>query len=392
MTADFEGHASTADWCSSIFWERYPGNPYGNPMFPLPLAMQASPDGLLLGRPPEATNTAFAFATPFGYNNAPMRITTGGLSGGQFAVAAVGDWTVTPRWSDDGRTLEATFGHGMPFVYARSNGGRPVIDPRTSLGFELIEIAGREACFRIAGDVYAAYASPERTWQYANGVLITDQLVPNDTFAVACLPDATAETRAMFLAAADARVIDSRASWSYDAANSEVVAEFEFILEPNTRATPIVALFRHQWLHAEIEPGDYLPTDLATSRGEMKLVPTASFTVRHPFNGLLPNLPDGHKCKRLHGHSFRVRVYVEGEPDPELGWIVDFADIAEACEPIRRRLDHYYLNEIEGLENPTSEVLARWIWKRLKPDMPQLSRVVINETCTSGCIYRGEDD
>ena len=292
VTADFEGHASTADWCSSIFWERYPGNPYGNPMFPLPLAMQASPDGLLLGRPPEATNTAFAFATPFGYNNAPMRITTGGLSGGQFAVAAVGDWTVTPRWSDDGRTLEATFGHGMPFVYARSNGGRPVIDPRTSLGFELIEIAGREACFRIAGDVYAAYASPERTWQYANGVLITDQLVPNDTFAVACLPDATAETRAMFLAAADARVIDSRASWSYDAANSEVVAEFEFILEPNTRATPIVALFRHQWLHAEIEPESYLPTDLATSRGEMKLVPTASFTVRHPFNGLLPNLPD----------------------------------------------------------------------------------------------------
>ena len=81
VTADFEGHASTADWCSSIFWERYPGNPYGNPMFPLPLALQASPDGLLLGRPPEATNTAFAFATPFGYDNAPMRITTGGLTG-----------------------------------------------------------------------------------------------------------------------------------------------------------------------------------------------------------------------------------------------------------------------------------------------------------------------
>ncbi|OUX00594.1 MAG: hypothetical protein CBD91_06405, partial [Phycisphaeraceae bacterium TMED231] len=240
VTADFEGHASTADWCSSIFWERYPGNPYGNPMFPLPLALQASPDGLLLGRPPEATNTAFAFATPFGYDNAPMRITTGGLTGGDFAVAAVGDWTVTPRWSGGGRTLEATFGHGMPFVYAKSDGGRPVIDPRTSLGFELIEISGREACFRIAGDVYAAYASPGRTWQYTNGVLITDLLVPNDTFAVACLPDATAETRTMFLAAADARVIDARAAWSYDAETAAVLATFEFILEPGTKATPIV--------------------------------------------------------------------------------------------------------------------------------------------------------
>ena len=105
---------------------------------------------------------------------------------------------------------------------------------------------------------------------------------------------------------------------------------------------------------------------------------------------LLPNVPDGHKCKRLHGHSYRVRVCVEGEPDLKLGWVVDFAEIREACEPIRRRLDHYYLNEIEGLENPTSEVLARWIWRRLKPVLPILSTVEVSETCTSGCAYRGE--
>jgi 6-pyruvoyltetrahydropterin/6-carboxytetrahydropterin synthase len=105
---------------------------------------------------------------------------------------------------------------------------------------------------------------------------------------------------------------------------------------------------------------------------------------------LLPNVPDGHKCKRLHGHSFRVRVYVEGEPDPELGWIVDFADITEACEPIRRRLDHYYLNEIEGLENPTSEILARWIWRYLKPTLSILSEIEVSETCTSGCTYQGD--
>ena len=104
---------------------------------------------------------------------------------------------------------------------------------------------------------------------------------------------------------------------------------------------------------------------------------------------MLPHVPDGHKCKRLHGHTFCVRAYVEGEPDSELGWVVDFADVAEACEPLRRQLDHYYLNEIEGLENPTSEVLARWIWLRLKPTLPMLSKVEVSETCTSGCAYRG---
>jgi 6-pyruvoyltetrahydropterin/6-carboxytetrahydropterin synthase len=105
---------------------------------------------------------------------------------------------------------------------------------------------------------------------------------------------------------------------------------------------------------------------------------------------LLPNVPDDHKCKRLHGHSYRVRVCVEGELDPTLAWVVDFAEVATAFEPIRLRLDHYYLNEIEGLENPTSEVLAKWIWARLRPALPNLSRVEVSETCTAGCVYRGD--
>jgi 6-pyruvoyltetrahydropterin/6-carboxytetrahydropterin synthase len=104
----------------------------------------------------------------------------------------------------------------------------------------------------------------------------------------------------------------------------------------------------------------------------------------------LPNVPEGHKCRRMHGHSFRVRVYVSGDPDPGIGWIMDFSDIKAAVEPIRVRLDHYLLNEIEGLENPTSEQLVRWIWARLKPNLPLLSSIQIMETCSSGCIYRGE--
>src|SRR5687768_3573617 len=106
----------------------------------------------------------------------------------------------------------------------------------------------------------------------------------------------------------------------------------------------------------------------------------------------LPNVPEGHKCARLHGHSFRVEVHVRGDVDPELGWVMDFAEIKAACRPLIDRLDHRYLNEIEGLENPTSEVLARWIWPRLKPDLPALSRIAVRETCTSGCSYAGEDE
>jgi 6-pyruvoyltetrahydropterin/6-carboxytetrahydropterin synthase len=104
----------------------------------------------------------------------------------------------------------------------------------------------------------------------------------------------------------------------------------------------------------------------------------------------LPTFPDGHKCRRLHGHSFRFDVVVEGEVDPAKGYLIDYGDIKKAAEPVVRRLDHYYLNEISGLENPTSENLARWLWGELKPLLPELSAIVVHETCTTTCEYRGK--
>jgi 6-pyruvoyltetrahydropterin/6-carboxytetrahydropterin synthase len=103
----------------------------------------------------------------------------------------------------------------------------------------------------------------------------------------------------------------------------------------------------------------------------------------------LPNVPAGHKCARLHGHSFAVELSVGGEPGPDTGWIMDFADVKRAFQPLYDQLDHHYLNDVEGLENPTSEMLAIWIWQRLKPALPQLSCVTVHETCTSGCRYTG---
>lgn len=104
----------------------------------------------------------------------------------------------------------------------------------------------------------------------------------------------------------------------------------------------------------------------------------------------LPNVGADHKCKRLHGHSFKIELHVSGDIDSQLGWVVDFDYITEKFRPILQQLDHRYLNEIKGLENPTSENLACWIWRNLSPELPQLKQVTVKETCTAGCIYRGE--
>ena len=104
----------------------------------------------------------------------------------------------------------------------------------------------------------------------------------------------------------------------------------------------------------------------------------------------LPTFPDGHKCRRLHGHSFRFEVIVAGAVDTDRGYLVDYGEIKRVCKPVIDRLDHYYLNEIEGLANPTSENLARWLWERIRPELPQLTAIVVHETCTASCEYQGK--
>ena len=135
------------------------------------------------------------------------------------------------------------------------------------------------------------------------------------------------------------------------------------------------------------DSGPVLDTS-ATSGEVVRLVREFTFEAAHH----LPNVPPGHKCGRLHGHSFRVDVICEGQIDPTTGWLIDFADIKEAVQPVIGQLDHSYLNEIEGLSNPTSENLSRWIWRRLRPALPMLSKISVHETCTSGCIYEGQEE
>lgn len=124
---------------------------------------------------------------------------------------------------------------------------------------------------------------------------------------------------------------------------------------------------------------------MSRERRHVRLVREFSFEAAHR----LPFAPEGHKCARLHGHSFHVELVCEGEVDPNVGWLVDFGEIKRAFDPLVERLDHRYLNEIDGLENPTAENLAHWIWVRVKARLPLLVQVNVAETCTSRCEYRG---
>ena len=104
----------------------------------------------------------------------------------------------------------------------------------------------------------------------------------------------------------------------------------------------------------------------------------------------LPYVQPEHKCARPHGHSYRVTVSVVGEVDEKAGWVMDFGRVNEVVGPLVKQLDHASLNEIEGLDNPTSERLAKWLWDRIRPGLPGLEAVTVCETDTSSCTYRGK--
>ena len=103
----------------------------------------------------------------------------------------------------------------------------------------------------------------------------------------------------------------------------------------------------------------------------------------------LPNVPDDHKCRRMHGHTFNIEIHIGGPVNREIGWIMDFADIKTICDPVIKQLDHRVLNDIKGLNNPTSENLAKWIWEKVNPQLSGLKKIIVSETCSTGCVFRG---
>ena len=118
-----------------------------------------------------------------------------------------------------------------------------------------------------------------------------------------------------------------------------------------------------------------------------ELIKTFRFEAAHT----LPKAPADHKCRRMHGHSYRVDIHITGQVDPQTGWVMDFGTIKEVVHPILEELDHRCLNEIPGLENSTSELLAKYLWERIAPALPGLSGITIWESDTSRCVYRGDE-
>lgn len=104
----------------------------------------------------------------------------------------------------------------------------------------------------------------------------------------------------------------------------------------------------------------------------------------------LPNVPDDHKCKQIHGHTYKLTIFIEGPLDEKLGWVADFAVVKRDIKAIIDIVDHKMLNDIPGLENPTCELLGKWLWDKIKVQIPLLKRIELNETPTSGVVYEGE--
>lgn len=147
------------------------------------------------------------------------------------------------------------------------------------------------------------------------------------------------------------------------------------------RASAFVNFFRSRRQRLALKGPDVL-------RGGMKFRLTKDFTFEAAQT--LPNAPEGHKCRQMHGHSFKVEVTVEGERVGDVGWFYDHADISKAMRPLLEKLDHGYLNEVPGLENPTIENMCAWFWEKLAPQCPGLAEIVVHETPTARCSLRAQ--
>jgi len=120
--------------------------------------------------------------------------------------------------------------------------------------------------------------------------------------------------------------------------------------------------------------------------GTMQIFKKFTFDSAH----FLPNVPEGHKCRNIHGHTYHLSVFIDDKLDPHLNWVMDFSAIYKAIDPIIKSIDHKLMNDIPGLENPTCEQIAIWLWDQIKPQIPQLIKIELNETPTSGVIYTGK--
>jgi endoglucanase Acf2 len=288
VTADFTGPPPTNDWWSSLIWAYDPADPaapFSQPMFPHPLAVQAEAGGLGLAYPTRPVIDERGYFFPYAKE---LLVGVEGLAARQTQVAGASDWVVTAEWSDDHRTLRATFGHGLPFVYCQARGGRPVVELPAAARVWRLE--GATAAVTVEGHAYGLFLPTGGRWSREGSRLLGASAT---AFSVGVLPDESAASLALFRAHAFAFVTDSQVSWAYDEPSATLTTTFKVRTadqDPagHTAPEPLLALYPHQWRHSELPRtlGNY-----TSPRGRMPLIAAASFRTRLPFTGVLPVLP-----------------------------------------------------------------------------------------------------
>ncbi|HEY2515176.1 MAG TPA: glycosyl hydrolase [Polyangiaceae bacterium] len=285
VTPDFHELPTTNDWWSSLLWA-FDDDPYSRAMFPHPLAVKAEAGGLGVGYPSEPQVAARSYRYPYAPD---LHLSTTGLHAPDARVKAWSDWTVTGSWTDGAKHLEATFGHGLPFVYARTGGdARITVEGDARVWSEHGEVLG----VTVHGHDYGLFAPTGGAWKKDGAAFVSD-LAGKGFFTVAVLPDHAPETLELFRRHAYAFVTGTRVSWSYDPKGAKVTSHFEAttaLAEPGADRIdePLLSLYPHQWkaTRAPLAKASY-----ASPRGPMRLLAAKSFDVERPFHGVLPALP-----------------------------------------------------------------------------------------------------
>ncbi|MEU8270646.1 glycosyl hydrolase [Sphaerisporangium sp. NPDC049002] len=283
ITSAVTAKVPTNDWWSSLAFQRYAGNPYSENMYAHPLAFHAVAGGLEVSYPTSPTISA----SQYDYTHArDLTLGVTGLNAPSTQVDGWSDWTVTPYWSDGARTLRATIGHGLPFVYATPSGGNAQVSfvATPTIWADRGNVLGAT----VNGHDYALFAPTGTDWTIA-GTAATVALGGKNYYSVAALPARGALD--LFAKYAYSFVTGTKVSWSYDEAAARLTTTYTATTtaKEGTETGTLQALYRHQWL-ATTDP---LTTYTYVSpRGTMKLREGASFSTRQTFHGVLPALPD----------------------------------------------------------------------------------------------------
>ena len=343
VSSSFVGAPPTNEYWSSLIWKRDPTQPFGAPMYPLPLAIKAQADGLDLGRVTTPAISQRGYSFGFGQAQAAMRITVSGLVAQDVLVDKAGDWSATALWrsTSPARELRVTFARGSPFVYGSAPGGTVVIRFNALAGPATVwSNTGSTLGVTIGGVPYALFAPTGRTWTVSSSqASVNFASSAASYFSIATLPSQSTQALSLFQQHAYAFVTDTRVSWSYDATNAKVNASFQFLTQAmeGTQTSPLVCLFRHQWLNSSMPLTSWT---YPSPRGQMKLAAASTVTASFPFAGLVPNFPNTGAMTQAELYTLIDQVYQEPNLNPSgdsygsgkaYGRIAQLIPLAEQC-------------------------------------------------------------